>query len=107
MATSYFCLGRGLEGRTERLLKQVQEKPEIYELKAQAFLAMGQLFMAIRFATLATEQLPDWAPAYLTLARAQFEFGELELSRQSYERCFQLNPAVKYASPYSQGGGWR
>lgn len=46
----------------------------------------GKFFPAIQAATRATEIAPDWPEAYVTLGRAQLNFGEFKLAVQSFEK---------------------
>lgn len=47
----------------------------LYELLAQASMAVFEDFHAVQFARKATELAPTWSDGFLTLARCQLNFG--------------------------------
>ena len=65
---------------------------------AQAHLELGDSWRAIQSATKAVETRPAWAPAHLTLARAQLAFGEPELALSTAEAAFKLAPESEEAA---------
>ncbi|KDO19001.1 hypothetical protein SPRG_15750 [Saprolegnia parasitica CBS 223.65] len=62
----------------------------LHELLAQAHLALGEFFQGIQVATRATELAPTWADAHMTLARCQFNYGELDLALASLQTAVTL-----------------
>lgn len=51
---------------------------------------LEQFFTAIEWAERATKLDPAWPDAFLTLARAQINFGELELALATLQRASKL-----------------
>ena len=64
----------------------------LLELKAQALLSLDHYFLAIQSAEACIQLAPQWSVGYLTLARAQRQFGEIELALRSAERAKTLDP---------------
>lgn len=67
----------------------IEISPDLYkvhESMAQVLLELGETFEAIKEATEATEIAPTWGDGFITLARCQRNFGEIELSLQSFEK---------------------
>eukprot|EP00419_Tripos_fusus_P023092 CAMPEP_0172728442 /NCGR_PEP_ID=MMETSP1074-20121228/92243_1 /TAXON_ID=2916 /ORGANISM="Ceratium fusus, Strain PA161109" /LENGTH=216 /DNA_ID=CAMNT_0013555691 /DNA_START=1 /DNA_END=648 /DNA_ORIENTATION=+ len=71
---------------------ELQPSGELHEMRAQAFLAMGRYFEAVQAAEAAVCVRPDWWPAHLTLGRARFNFGEIELAARALARAAALEP---------------
>lgn len=63
----------------------------IYELLAQASMALFEDFRAIQFALKATQLAPAWGDSFHTLARCHLNYGELELALQHISRAIELN----------------
>jgi tetratricopeptide (TPR) repeat protein len=66
-----------------RWMEAVEVDPQnavLYELLAQACMALYEDFRAIQFALKATELDPSWGEGFHTLARCQLNYGELELA---------------------------
>lgn len=61
-----------------------QETPELYEYQAQVLLEMDDPFRAIEKAERATELKPNWPQGYITLARAQLNFGEVDAALANF-----------------------
>ncbi|OQR85609.1 hypothetical protein ACHHYP_11659 [Achlya hypogyna] len=55
----------------------------LFELIAQAHLALGEYFLGISVAQRAVELMPNWSDAHVTLSRCQFNYGELDLALTS------------------------
>lgn len=64
----------------------------LLELKAQALLSLDRYFLAIQSAEACVQLAPQWSVGHLTLARAQRQFGEIELALRSAERAKALDP---------------
>lgn len=62
----------------------------IHELIGQAYLELDLPFEAVKSIETAIKILPNWSDAYLSLARAQRELGELEKSLYSYNHYFRM-----------------
>jgi len=58
------------------------ESAGLYELKAQVLLELGEYFKAIKAAEQSIRLDPLFAFGYLTLGRAQINFGELDYVRR-------------------------
>merc|ERR1711956_4623 len=71
----------------------LQPSAELHEMRAQAFLAMGRGFEAVQAAEAAVRMRPEWWPAHLTLGRARFNFGEIQLAALALTRAAELDPA--------------
>ena len=56
----------------------------------QVYLELGKDFEALQAATRATRLLPQMTEAYLTLGRAQLNYGEPGLAQKSLEKVLQL-----------------
>ncbi|TMW68740.1 hypothetical protein Poli38472_006208 [Pythium oligandrum] len=67
------------------------QNPVLYELMAQAAMAVYEDFRAVQFAIKATELAPSWGDGFHTLARAHLNFGELELARFNIKKAIDLN----------------
>ncbi len=57
----------------------------VFEMRSQILMEMDDRFEAVQAAHRATELDSDWYIAWLTLARAQLNFGEAELALKSAE----------------------
>lgn len=62
------------------------------ELMAQVYLEQGKFTLAINASKSATSMQPDWADGHLTLARSYREFGEINMSLESYRTAAKLSP---------------
>eukprot|EP00029_Vermamoeba_vermiformis_P009576 TRINITY_DN4818_c0_g1_i2.p2 TRINITY_DN4818_c0_g1~~TRINITY_DN4818_c0_g1_i2.p2 ORF type:complete len:102 (-),score=22.37 TRINITY_DN4818_c0_g1_i2:6-311(-) len=49
-------------------------------------------FQAIQWAAKSTELNPSYIDGWITLARAQLNFGEIELAVDSFSKALKLNP---------------
>uniref|UniRef100_A0AAV1VL40 Tetratricopeptide repeat protein 33 n=1 Tax=Peronospora matthiolae TaxID=2874970 RepID=A0AAV1VL40_9STRA len=66
----------------------------LYELLAQASMALYEDFEAVLFARKATDLAPTWSDGFLTLARCQLNFGELTLALEALHRAVELDGGV-------------
>ncbi|EGZ28575.1 hypothetical protein PHYSODRAFT_474721 [Phytophthora sojae] len=62
----------------------------LYELLAQASMAVFEDFHAVQFARKATELAPTWSDGFLTLARCQLNFGELKLALEALQETEEM-----------------
>ncbi|CAI5486921.1 unnamed protein product [Closterium sp. Naga37s-1] len=69
-----------------------RQRAVLFEQKAQVLMEMGRLWEAVRAGTCATDIAPDWHNAWVTLARAQLNFGEPHLAQASFSRALLLQP---------------
>jgi len=70
--------------RWERAIECTPGRCTLHELKAQVLLELGENFDAIKAATRATELAPGWAPGWLTLGRAQLNWGDLDFAKETF-----------------------
>uniref|UniRef100_M4BXJ5 Uncharacterized protein n=1 Tax=Hyaloperonospora arabidopsidis (strain Emoy2) TaxID=559515 RepID=M4BXJ5_HYAAE len=81
----------------ERWREALGEDPRnaaLYELLAQASMALYEDFQAVLFARKATDLAPTWSDGFLTLARCQINFGELTLALEALLQAVELNGGV-------------
>eukprot|EP01124_Arcella_intermedia_P034435 TRINITY_DN8543_c0_g1_i3.p2 TRINITY_DN8543_c0_g1~~TRINITY_DN8543_c0_g1_i3.p2 ORF type:complete len:215 (+),score=64.41 TRINITY_DN8543_c0_g1_i3:599-1243(+) len=57
----------------------------LYEQKAQVLLEIGNYFESIKHAEKAVKLDPSFVYGYLTLARAQLNFGELDMAKETLQ----------------------
>jgi hypothetical protein len=64
----------------------------LYELVSQAMLQFDDMFLtAIQYAEKTVALAPNWSEGYVTLGRAQREFGEPEAALQSFKTALSLD----------------
>nr|CAB3450030.1 unnamed protein product [Digitaria exilis] len=76
--------------RWEAALTLAPDNPVLYEQKAQVLLEVGDAWHAITAATRATELDPLWAEAWVTLGRAQLNFGEPDSAILSFDKALAI-----------------
>ncbi|XP_057973563.1 uncharacterized protein LOC131161665 [Malania oleifera] len=81
----------------EAALNLMPEKAVLHEQKAQVLLEIGDAWNALKAATRATELEPSWAEAWVTLGRAQLNFGEPDSAIGSFDRALAIKPDSKEA----------
>ncbi|CAI5736614.1 unnamed protein product [Peronospora destructor] len=86
---------RAAMGRWKEAVGIDPDNAELYELLAQASMAVYEDFQAVQFARRATELAPVWSDGFLTLARCQLNFGELTLALEALEQTVKLNHGVE------------
>lgn len=59
---------------------------KIHESIAQILLELGEFFEAIKEATKSIEIAPEWGDGFITLARSQRNYGEIDLALKSFEK---------------------
>ncbi|XP_047328104.1 tetratricopeptide repeat protein 33 [Impatiens glandulifera] len=79
-------------GKWEAALNLTPLKAVLHEQKAQVLLEIGDAWNAIKAASRATELEPSWAEAWITLGRAQLNFGEPDNAIQSFDRALTFKP---------------
>ncbi|GLT50232.1 hypothetical protein SLA2020_237320 [Shorea laevis] len=79
-------------GKWEAALNLVPENAVLHEQKAQVLLEVGDAWSALKAATRATELEPSWAEAWVTLGRAQLNFGEPDSAIESFDRALAVKP---------------
>ena len=80
--------------RWQQAIDLTPQRAVLFELQAQAWIELGQAFDAVRCAEQATIIDPRWAEGHVTLARAQLNFGEIELGYASLQRAAGLAPGI-------------
>ena len=73
----------------------------VFEMRSQILMEMDDRFEAVQSAHRATELDSDWYIAWLTLARAQLNFGEAELALKSAEMAMKKSPTKEDESVLS------
>ncbi|XP_013398181.1 tetratricopeptide repeat protein 33 isoform X1 [Lingula anatina] len=65
----------------------------LYEMKAQAYLQLCEVFPAVQSASKAVQLAPTWWEAYQTLGRTHLGLGEVKLALRSFSKAFHINPS--------------
>lgn len=86
---------RAAMGRWQEALGVDPKNPALYDLLAQASMAVYEDFQAIQFARKTIELAPTWSEGYLTLARCQLNFGELALAAEALKRAVEHNGGIE------------
>lgn len=76
----------------EASLSLIPDNAIVHEQKAQVLLELGDTWRALTAATRATEVEPSWPEAWVTLGRAQLNFGEPDKSIESFDRALAIKP---------------
>ncbi|CAM0874446.1 unnamed protein product [Alopecurus aequalis] len=76
----------------EASLSLIPDNAIIHEQKAQVLLELGDAWRALTAATRATEVEPSWFEAWVTLGRAQLNFGEPDKAIESFDRALAIKP---------------
>ncbi|XP_038884189.1 tetratricopeptide repeat protein 33 [Benincasa hispida] len=79
-------------GKWETALTLMPENAVLHEQKAQVLLEVGEAWGALKAATRATDLDPSWAEAWITLGRAQLNFGEPDSAIESFDRALAIKP---------------
>ncbi|PON60122.1 N-terminal acetyltransferase A, auxiliary subunit [Parasponia andersonii] len=82
-------------GKWETALTLMPQNATLHEQKAQILLEIGDAWSALKAASRATELEPSWAEAWITLGRAQLNFGEPDSAIQSFDRALAIKPDSK------------
>ncbi|KAL8008132.1 putative 43kDa postsynaptic protein [Plasmopara halstedii] len=67
----------------------------LYDLMAQASMAVYEDFQAVQYALKTTKLAPTWSEGFLTLARCQLNFGELTLALEALKQAVEHNGGVE------------
>ncbi|XP_058728503.1 uncharacterized protein LOC131600340 [Vicia villosa] len=84
-------------GKWEAAITLAPDVPALHEQKAQVLLEIGESWTALKAATRATELKPSWAEAWVTLGRAQLNYGEPDNAIESFDRALALKPDYEEA----------
>ncbi|XVE55253.1 hypothetical protein DITRI_Ditri03aG0144500 [Diplodiscus trichospermus] len=79
-------------GKWEMSLNLMPENAVLHEQKSQLLLEIGDAWSALKAASRATELEPSWAEAWITLGRAQLNFGEPDSAIESFDRALAIKP---------------
>ncbi|KAJ3675226.1 hypothetical protein LUZ60_004268 [Juncus effusus] len=75
----------------ESALNLMPENEILHEQKAQILLELGDSWNALKSASRATDLKPSWPEAWITLGRAQLNFGEPDSAIKSFDKALALN----------------
>ncbi|XP_020573722.1 tetratricopeptide repeat protein 33 [Phalaenopsis equestris] len=91
--------GRYREALTkwETAIVLMPEKAKLHEQKAQVLLEIGDTWNALKAAARATELEPAWSEAWITLGRAQLNFGEPGMAIESFDKALLIQPSNEEA----------
>ncbi|RCV06794.1 hypothetical protein SETIT_1G192200v2 [Setaria italica] len=78
--------------RWEAALTLAPDNAVLYEQKAQVLLEVGDAWHALTAGTRATELDPLWPEAWVTLGRAQLNFGEPDSAILSFDKALAIKP---------------
>ncbi|KAL6634551.1 hypothetical protein ACP70R_027222 [Stipagrostis hirtigluma subsp. patula] len=79
-------------GKWEAALTLAPDNAILHEQKAQVLLEVGDAWRALTAATRATELDPLWPEAWVTLGRAQLNFGEPDSAILSFDKALAIKP---------------
>ncbi|PHT50342.1 hypothetical protein CQW23_10089 [Capsicum baccatum] len=79
-------------GKWESALLLIPDRAILHEQKAQILLELGETWKALKAATRATELEPSWDEAWVTLGRAQLNYGEPDSAIESLDRALAIKP---------------
>ncbi|CAI9115542.1 OLC1v1016466C2 [Oldenlandia corymbosa var. corymbosa] len=79
-------------GKWESAITLTPERAVLHEQKAQVLLELGETWSSVKAATRATELEATWAEAWITLGRAQLNFGEPDSAIESFDRALAIKP---------------
>ncbi|KAJ4790337.1 Tetratricopeptide repeat protein 33 [Rhynchospora pubera] len=74
----------------EGALNIMPENEIIHEQKAQVLLELGDAWNSLKAATRATQLKPSWPEAWVTLGRAQLNYGEPDSAIDSFDKALAL-----------------
>ncbi|KAJ3700339.1 hypothetical protein LUZ61_004044 [Rhynchospora tenuis] len=74
----------------EGALNIMPENEILHEQKAQVLLELGDAWNSLKSATRATQLKPSWPEAWVTLDRAQLNYGEPDSAVESFDKALAL-----------------
>ncbi|KAJ0951661.1 putative tetratricopeptide-like helical domain superfamily [Helianthus annuus] len=77
-------------GKWEAAITLMPERATLHEQKAQVLLEIGETWKSLTAATRATQLEPSWAEAWVTLGRAQLNFGEPDSAIESFDTALAI-----------------
>ncbi|OAY64751.1 tetratricopeptide repeat protein 33 [Ananas comosus] len=84
-------------GKWEAALNLMPDSAVLHEQKAQVLLELGDAWNALRASTRATQLKPSWPEAWVTLGRAQLNYGEPDSSIESFDKALEIKPDYEEA----------
>ncbi|XP_010319699.1 uncharacterized protein [Solanum lycopersicum] len=82
-------------GKWESALLLMPDRAILHEQKAQILLELGETWKALQAATRATELEPSWGEAWVTLGRAQLNYGEPDSAIESLDRALAIKTLLR------------
>ncbi|KAL7117883.1 hypothetical protein ACP275_03G100500 [Erythranthe tilingii] len=79
-------------GKWESAITLMPSKAVLHEQKAQVLLELGEAWTALKAATRATQLEPEWGEAWITLGRAQLNYGEPDCAIESFDKALAIKP---------------
>ncbi|XP_016490792.1 uncharacterized protein LOC107810516 [Nicotiana tabacum] len=79
-------------GKWEAAILLMPDRAILHEQKAQILLELGETWNALKAATRATGLEPSWAEAWITLGRAQLNYGEPDSAIESLDKALAIKP---------------
>ncbi|KAJ9560321.1 hypothetical protein OSB04_005481 [Centaurea solstitialis] len=79
-------------GKWESAITLTPDRATLHEEKAQVLLEIGETWKSLMAATRATQLEPSWAEAWVTLGRAQLNYGEPDSAIESFDRALAIKP---------------
>mmetsp|Transcript_57245 Transcript_57245/g.124370 ORF Transcript_57245/g.124370 Transcript_57245/m.124370 type:complete len:193 (-) Transcript_57245:296-874(-) len=86
----------------DKATQYAPDSSSAHEQRAQVLLELGSVFDAVLAAERACLYSPEWGDAHLTLARCQLNYGELQLSLESFDKALSLSCTEDIASVASE-----
>ncbi|GFO21132.1 tetratricopeptide repeat protein 33 [Plakobranchus ocellatus] len=77
----------------EEAIQLAPHNYKILDMKAQALMAVGEVFPAVQTAEKTVRFAPTWWVGHQTLGRALANVGEVRMALKSFSRAVHLNPA--------------
>ncbi|XP_073147726.1 uncharacterized protein [Henckelia pumila] len=76
----------------ETAITLIPGRAVLHEQKAQVLLELGDAWNALKAAARAAELEPTWAEAWITVGRAQLNYGEPDSSIESFDKALAIKP---------------
>lgn len=79
----------------DEAIQLTPKNERLYEMKAQAYMQLCEVFPALHAAQKAVALCPIWWEAYQTLGRAQLGMGEVILAKRNFCKAIHISPVEK------------